>query len=327
MNKSIFAFASLPFFISSLFGNVAGCGSSLKPADETSFFLTADFLYWKVEQEGLEYATLGITADRLPLTKGKVYKPHFQWEPGFKAGAGLNLAHDGWDLYANYTWIHSHAHISTGPAAPYPIDMLFFLAFNGLSSGSSIFNTKENWEFRFNNIDLELGRVIYLPKQFLLRPYFGLKGTWQDNDLHATINFSSIGTFRDHRKNDIWGIGLRGGLFSKWCFVKHFGIYGNFAASTLWFGSEASRKTTISIPNVPIISMHETDHKVLPVLEMGIGLTYDTGISNDQYHFSLSAGWELQDWINYNEILALVQLGSKGDLVMQGFTAEARFDF
>jgi len=325
MNKSYFL-ASLPFFIGSLFGN-GNTADPIKKTEETQFVFSADFIYWNVRQTGLEYAALGIATATVPLTKGDVYTPNFEWSPGFKVGLGLDLPHDGWDLYANYTWIHSHAHNSTGPAAPYLLDMAIFLAFNGLTGDTVIQNTSDNWKFRFNNIDLELGKTIFLPKHFLVRPYFGLKGTWQDNDVLATFNFSTIGTFKDHVRNEVWGIGLRGGLFSRWDFVKHWGIYGNFAASTLWLGNEASRNATKSIPSAKILDMNETTHSVLPVLEMGIGLSFDTGMANDRYHFTLSAGWEFQDWISYNEMIKLVQVGHKGDLVMQGLTVHTRFDF
>jgi len=70
-------------------------------------YLVADFIYWKVRQDGLDYVLEGVGAVGNPVTsKGKVFEPDFKGEPGFRIGLGLNLAHDGWDLLLNYTWIH-----------------------------------------------------------------------------------------------------------------------------------------------------------------------------------------------------------------------------
>ena len=66
-------------------------------------YLVADFIYWKVQEDGLDYAQKGLGGTANPVTsKGKVYEPDFSFEPGVRVGLGLNLAHDGWDLLLRY---------------------------------------------------------------------------------------------------------------------------------------------------------------------------------------------------------------------------------
>src|SRR5579872_7568591 len=79
---------------------------------ENNFYVEGDFLYWLAKQEGNQYASTGI-AITVPGTvdptlgnrpapirgPGKVYEPKTRMEPGFRAGAGLNFAHDNWDFF------------------------------------------------------------------------------------------------------------------------------------------------------------------------------------------------------------------------------------
>jgi hypothetical protein len=62
-------------------------------------FLTADFIYWTIRQDGMFYAVSGAGTG---ASGGKVHDLDWKWEPGFKVGLGFNLPHDGWDLFAEY---------------------------------------------------------------------------------------------------------------------------------------------------------------------------------------------------------------------------------
>ena len=69
-------------------------------------FITGEFIYWKAYEDGLDYATTGIApATTSVSSRGNVKNPGSEWEPGFKLGLGLKFRHDGWDLYANWTWL------------------------------------------------------------------------------------------------------------------------------------------------------------------------------------------------------------------------------
>ncbi len=109
-----------------------------------------------------------------PSSRGKTPSPGFNFQPGFKVGAGFKFAHDGWDLYANYTWLNPaevKASISdskgdmVGPADPY-------------FGTTTLSNAKNTFKQSFNVLDLELGRQFFLSRFLTLRPYFGLKTTW-----------------------------------------------------------------------------------------------------------------------------------------------------
>ena len=69
-------------------------------------FLSAEYIYWRTNQQGLDYAVSGIALNAgSSERKGRVYSPRMEYSSGFKVGFGLKFRHDSWDLYANYTWL------------------------------------------------------------------------------------------------------------------------------------------------------------------------------------------------------------------------------
>jgi Legionella pneumophila major outer membrane protein precursor len=79
-----------------------------------NLFITGDFLYWKAEEDDLDYVAKLETQPPPPSTtfplssyQGKLYSPDFKWEPGFRVGIGAMLPYDGWDLYTQWTRLYS----------------------------------------------------------------------------------------------------------------------------------------------------------------------------------------------------------------------------
>ena len=145
-------------------------------------FITADFIWWKATQDGTEYAATGIQFYSPPILfenvpKGEAKTVGEDWAPGFKIGLGLNLDHGGWDLYAQYTWLHAHNSNSISNRLydrPGVIGQTFGVANEIFILGD---RATGSWDLRFNVIDLELGRNFYLDQFMTMRPFIGLKGT------------------------------------------------------------------------------------------------------------------------------------------------------
>ncbi|QVL56500.1 MAG: MOMP family protein [Simkaniaceae bacterium] len=299
-------------------------------------FFTADFIYWTARQEGLAYAISGADIGILSLdtAPGRIHQPDWSFEPGFKVAAGVKIQHDGWDVYANYTWLHSDARDSISnpngflPTLPNFLLILFNILPN-LPSGELSLG-KTHWSHHFNTIDLELGRDYYISRFITLRPHVGLKGSWQDQDVRTSYHITDGTTLSIHNHQDSWGIGVRTGLDTCWYFTRSFGLYGDFALSGLWSGFNTSRKDTNSSPNNPenvYLDTGEVIHSVKPVIEFGIGLRYEYLYRNDDFRFLIQAGWEEQIWIDNNHLVDVAEYGDKGSLSLQGFTLEARLDF
>ncbi|MCB1107873.1 MAG: hypothetical protein KDK76_07245, partial [Chlamydiia bacterium] len=225
-------------------------------------FLTADFIYWKATQAGLEYgmSNVLIGTGSTITSRGSTRTPDFGWDPGFKVGLGINLPYDGWDTYVQYTWLqsngnHSRMRNSDGNIIPKP---WAGSPDGGASRIGDITEARTRWDFHFHVLDLELGRSYYLSRFLTLRPFAGLKWTWQSQDWVNRYNGNNVrvdnspsnvpGTARVSQDHDFWGVGIRTGLNTNWYIAEHWSIFANGALATVWADYDVSR-TDIFQPN------------------------------------------------------------------------------
>lgn len=328
-------------------------------------FITADFIWWKAVQEGTVYASTGIgnaygNLNLLSVSKGYSRSAANDWSPGFKVGLGLNLCHDGWDIYAQYTWLQPSnsskisRHFDFNNAARTTASRA--VATNGTVIVNSNYDdarfpdwdrARSVWSLHFNAIDLELGRNFFLSQYLTMRPHVGLKGTWQTQDLTSRyfnsngIPLGSIenlpGPYRIKDKVDNWGIGIRGGFNLAWYFVKNWSIYGRTAWSSLWSDHKFSRKDGVLNPtgvpngNAPTQANNtfKNHHVVKWVTEVELGLAWEMWFSCDDYHIAAKVGWEQQlwmDWASFQNFLAPTP-DHWENLSFHGLTVKFRFDY
>lgn len=195
--------------------------------------VSADFLYWKMREDGLSY---GVKDSAIPaagttegtgitqiITNGNVLNVEQKFKPGFRVGVGYHSKAEkmnGWDFAAN--WAHMHikatdsasvatsgqakgpfifpalinpSFLSTGPAdsAPIFVGVQADALDVALSAGSKV-------DLKLNLIDLELGKEYFADASntFSLRPHVGLrianvKQTQTADYKHAKIP-ANIGT-------------------------------------------------------------------------------------------------------------------------------------
>jgi hypothetical protein len=321
-------------------------------------FISADFTYWTARQEGLAYARSGVddfdSAVAFNNTvEGSTSFPHAKFSPGFKAGIGLNLGHDGWDVYLNYTWFHTNQHNSRssrhansqGLVPLWDVGTVGHVTakdhFIVLNSYLTVNTASSNWQLHFNNFDLDLGRNFYISQYLTLRPHAGLKGCWYhqkytvrysgylDPDIAETVLHTKL-----YMQQSFWGVGVRTGIDTCWYFDKNWSMFGNTSLAALWgrFSNHrydyvtlapASRPSTLNVINTKF-----DFHSVKPVLELQLGLRYDYWFSDDRYHFGIAAAWEEQVWFNQSQFFDVgVSYAHPGDLIFQGLTLDIRFDF
>lgn len=306
--------------------------------------ISADFIYWCPRIDGLGYELNGFSSTTVDAGKGSVHHPNWSWEPGFKVGLGFGLGTDGWDLQAEYTWLTSSDKSSQGlnVAGQYP---MWNIANNynnpvyNADDNSPITAAEAKWDFYWNEVDLNLGRNMWLSQYFASRPFVGLKGTWSGTSYNVSYTRAIAGQsdvdFRDRMqaKQTQWGIGVEVGMNNAWHFTQEFSLYADWAVTGLFGTFSIDRKDTEQQvpddvnPKYTIFNTKNDPTTLKPLLEMGIGLRYETWFADDEYHFLLQAGWEEVYLANYNQFLKLFSESNHGDLSMQGLTIKARFDF
>lgn len=311
-------------------------------------FITAEFIWWRASQAGLGYAFSGVApaaAGAAPVVEastGRVKTPKFKYEPGFKVGFGVKSCHDGWDIYARYTWLQEHNVSSklnfTDADSLVQSNFTFPEGNNG---DVTVFPTEAqaNWRFNFNVLDLELGRNFYVSRYVTLRPFTGLKFAWFRNRLNleneaitatapAIAGIAAGGNIYSDMKQHMFGVGIRAGINSVWYMAKHWGIYGDFAATALWSDYKIKRvdTTQTALANVDSFNVKYKEKTITPVIELGLGLRYDTTFHNDDFMFMLQAGWEEQIYMDQLHFFDAHDRVNE-NLTVQGLTIKAGLYF
>jgi hypothetical protein len=329
-----------------------------KPDGTFNPYITADFIWWKAYEEGLSFAwdgaPLAPTAVPPDATPGEMFRPKFKWEPGFKVGLGNKFAHDGWDLYAQYTWLRSNSsrNDNDDDCCERESDNIiawsnYWLPTNVGPEAVLMGEEYAKWNLHFNVLDLELGRNYYISKYLTLRPFAGMKFSWMKQKYK--VNYSDIIFVQDENdsvssnvvipdgsniklnfdQKEI-GVGLRAGMNSAWYFCKWLGAYGDFALSGLWNRFKEHRTDEINTPSATeylSFDIKDKIYDVTAVLELGIGVFFEWAFSNDAYMLQLAVGWEDQVWFNQNQFIFVENTNAPGNLAFQGLTVRAEFAF
>lgn len=308
-------------------------------------FLTGDFLYWRANVNGIPYALKAPIHDTGTMYPkgGQLENPHFDWNCGFRVGAGWNTHHDDWDLFVEWTRIHLSAH---GHSKSTGTKFLFPTFSDSIMATLPVNRAQEHWHLHLNLVDLELGRECYLGKTLTLRPHIGLRTGWIDQNCHFGYDGQfgvAIPSFNDVKyHNDFWGMGLRGGFDSQWKLGWGISIFGDFALSLLYGNFSVDRENTLSaiFLNAPFLmdnTNHESFHLARAIADLSMGLRWDYTFLKDRYHIGLQAGWEEHIFWGQNQIYNFMDTSipfrhgkmttGNDDLTMQGFTFSARLDF
>jgi len=319
-----------------------------------NLFVTADFLYWTAQENGLDYlfkTSLVAFGSLTSPVHGDVDSPHFEWDPGFRIGLGWNMGHDAWDLYFDWTRFHTNAkeksHADNKVLYANFADTL--AAINPFEKASAHTHVNVDW------LDLELGKAFYATRYLTLRPHVGLRNAWVDQDFRfryknqiTPLGLSAGVKDKVRVKNDFWGLGIRTGLDTQWELGAGFSILGDFALALLYGDFDLHRRfkgpAIVTAGGgtfiVPLESHQDKDLNLARfIADFDLGVQWDYMFAHDRFHVSLSAAWEQHMFFGQNQIFNFYDtpsssstahgklVSSNGDLTLQGLTISARFDF
>lgn len=312
--------------------------------DGLDLFFTADWLIWQAHENGLSYAVKapsGHSADTA-LYKSSVKNMSFDWDFGFRLGLGWNLPHDGWDLYANWTWFQDDASETTTVGSGHVLfPVSAYQPANDSTEGFRSAHAK--WRLHLNMIDLDLGREFFVSKWMTLRPFIGLRTGWIRQ--HKSVTFTSAISTSDQTgsllkgTNNYWGIGPRTGLNTQWGLGHGLSFFGNMGCSLLYgfFDVQTYQNQLISGGSHNDAVTDKDSNRVGRVItEIALGLRWDTMFMDDNFHFGIQAGWEQLMFFGQNQFktfsgTSLSNAGAfvanQGDLTIQGWTLAIRLDF
>lgn len=323
-------------------------------------YVTIDPLLLKAQENGLEFTAKAgqiffdaggtFFAESVLTGRTRMKSPNFNWDWGFRLGLGLNMAHDGWDLYLNWTRFYTDSHRNVRPAINEFL-LPIFLGSDGFTGGVAESQpklasfAKNDWRMHLNELDLQLGRNFFVSKWLAVKPHAGLRSAWvrqKDNALYQIVINPNPGIrYSDataHMKCNFWGLGLTAGVDTQWGLGCGFSLLANYAASTLYGYFDVLHKETGTFVGGGLnnfFDAHDFYHVVRVVTDFIIGLRYDYVFGDcDFYHLGFQAGWEHHLFFGQNQFLRFVDDSNPGmiatnlgDLSLQGFSAQVRFDF
>jgi hypothetical protein len=291
--------------------------------DGCNLFITGEALVMKFGQDNAPFA---YTTNAVGNVKDYYANPDWKW--GFRVAAGYNMQHDGWDGIATYMRFN----FATNNSVHQPAGGTLYSFFDeSLPWFDTTYDkVSDRWSVDFNQVDIEQGRQFFVSKHLRLRPKFGLRSLWLENDqnIHAHVGNE---VWKMKSRENFWGMGVLAGLDTIWSLRQGFSLYGNVGFSAL-FGYFNPKQTLITdAPAVRFTTGHQEVTKAN--MDLALGVRYDKNFYDDRYHIGFNFGFEQHIYWNMTRAYFGEQnfsnfTGVSGrDFTMSGFTMGARFDF
>lgn len=324
-----------------ILGNEGARFASGSPALEHywGFSVWGDALFWRAYEGGTEYVYTTRPGSAVSAqTRGDLKIAQFDWTWGWRFGADYECSCDNWDFGYNYTRFDTDAHRhrkASSSGSLFPILEMPGTAF-------ALHSAHVHWDLDFSYMDLELGRS-YFPSRYLyLRPHTGLR--WAIINQHVKVQYeadpavppatNSRNTFR----NNFNGVGLVGGLDSKWFFNRCWSFYADAAAALLYGRFHVKNNERVTSQSGAVTQeTHFNAHvkRIVPAAQINFGIGYETNFAKDRYHVGLKLGYELQYWWRQNQLLHFLSVAdfipafkrNSFNLGLNGVTLDCVFRF
>lgn len=308
------------------------CGKSCScaPAWCGKGFFSADLLYWRAFEDGLDdcfpvddydyisssYGTI------LSRFKGKGEDPRFNWDAGFRLGTGY-VFDSGWDIGVYWTHFHSHA------SKHYKQDSYAFRNENEV-----------HWNLNFEVVDLIVAHEFNSDSCFTWRPFAGLRGARIKQKLR-TNSFSNGDSFEEsssavaflsdysssnfatssvHNKQRFLGIGPLIGLEADWSLGCNLSLYANASVAFLYGHFHVrSKESDQFVDGADFCQERRKLSACQTVLDAGVGIRWQTCLCGNRAWLQL--GLEHHSYFNQN------RFGTYGDLCLDGANFSVGIEF
>ncbi|CCB88759.1 Lpg1974 family pore-forming outer membrane protein [Simkania negevensis] len=312
-------------------------------------FLTFDILYWHPKVGGTEFAYSANMQSQiisvpggapiiLPTRRGDVKENDFDWEWGLKAGIGYNLTHDGWDIYAQYTYYNPDSTSSSSKAPPSGLLPLRLL---GQIIAQKV---KSSFEIEYDNVEFELGRNYFVSAFLSFRPFLSMKSTWIDLNQRITYVASPLNDaafpgefttsafdFKAKCESKLWGIGPRIGTNTRFHLGHGFSIFGDFSTSILYGYFRTLHKEFFpehvlrQLDDGKLLKVRTKKHQFVPYAQMFVGLEWGDYVNHHHQHIRFKLGYEVQYYWRANQMQDVET--SVGNLQALGNIPQVRVDY
>jgi hypothetical protein len=292
MKKFVFYFTSFPLFIFS-FSNIC---SNIEPAQK-SFFVYGDFLYWKTQEDGLDF----IYDDRINNgnnngLSGDIKRATYAWQPGFKIGFKYQFNfYNEWVLDGQYGYITPNNTQEIFNPENKQMSSTFQMPTN-FTMHKAHSRTKITNHFA----DLLLERYFKNISKIKLGFLSGLSAIWIKRDW--VLKFYDYGNNIRVIKPS-WhfkGVGLKTGLDFDWILKNGFFWSGKSCIAGI-FGNFDSWMKTYDLPsNTLYENSHLDDFRIVTNVQFLLGPSWQKDFNN--FNLKLYANYETNIWFNLAQV-------------------------
>lgn len=304
---------------------------------DSGFFGGAELLYWTVCQSDMDYA---VDVNDVQQIQGPGVGPghrHFldyEWDFGGRAIVGYRFC-EGWDVRGIYTYYQNRGSGNTTNM--------------NMNDGRETHLKPTLWHPKFGEDRAEKARASnrityqtldvltsrpFCPSDCIgMRPFFGVRLVWLDQDEHVKYSGKrdftpSKGPGKIKWDADTSGIGLHAGLDTHIYVCDGLSVYGSFAGSLIsgWTRSKEFQIHEDVTSVLPVVDLKESQCNALPGYNIGTGLCWKRDYCNTLLSFTL--GYEFTHWFNTPTIRRYMSDRSEaqstglleGETMFHGFT-------
>ncbi len=326
-------------------GYNAPAGINVGTVGDNDFFLTGSFIYWQPLQDNMNIGLMKKSTSSATQVKSTFIEMQYDFQPGFKIAAGMNLQKDDWDGYVEYTWLHGSQKTTATDSSLNPtIYATWGQTSNGLSTGALPFESVSGrYSTHLDFVDLDIGRSCYVGQSLSVRPGMGVRGAWITQTMNVQYTNPNLAlastTYEDnvYAHSRSWGVGLRGSLALNWLMGQEWRLFSFSEADLLYTRYNISDKTvyTNTAPGPSAqITTHDKVNSVRTHLDFEMGFGWGRYFNCNKQHVDLSASYGFQVFFDQNmfrhyndDTLLAYNNNPNGNLYIQGLTTTLRFDF
>jgi hypothetical protein len=286
------------------------------------FLADAEYLYMRARSRPLDYAIP--SSNPLGGPVGAIQSVDYEWRSGFRIGAGVRLPTEGWEAVFNYTYLHSsnNAHTASPPGGV----LLPTLSHPGFVDVADTASAQVG--LNYNVFDVEFAKRIHASETLDLRlfagPRFanihqGVDANYDGRDAHNDLVRSGV---------SFDGGGLRVGGEGTWHLTKGLGLYAR-AGGSLVVGRVTSRLSEANNNGASVITdVSDRFDKVIPVAEVGMGLSYQWRSLRVMVGYEFVNWFGLIDGIDFADDAHVGKYTRRtGDLSLDGLMLRAEWSY
>lgn len=262
-----------------------------------------DFLYWKASSE-MPFAETSKVLDT-PLIQlnvnGHIQEIHFDYDPGFRIGAGCWIK-KSWDVKGD--WLRFRTSNSKTLIAS--DDTLVNLVWSFLPLFNTVSDVTARQTIQIDRAQFDFIKKMMFGPNFFFDAVFGAFGVWIEQSMHLAANFLDpvfLPRQNTHLKNHFQGGGLQIGLRSEYAPICSFGFYGEGRLSLAYgqFSLSDNEQLISSFPGFENIVSKKREYSQAVVcscdLRGGIRGSYRF---KDRYELSGHISYEFSYWPNFS---------------------------